>query len=201
MTAKEQKPSDPAERTTEPAPGGKVITFSLPPSEPPAKPRRRAPRKAEAAAPADFAVYNAEDYCELSTAPRRRAREVSLLLLYAAVSSGDWSSAAQILDDTGVRGGSAAFARTLAEQAYAAMEESDRLLQQYAREWDIERFSSVDRNILRLALAELMREGEAQAVVIINEAIELGKKFGSAESGAFINGILDNIFNQEIKGK
>lgn len=197
----EHKPPENEERMPEPAPGGKVITFSLP--EPSAAPRRRAPRKRAAGAgpDSDFSAYNKEDYRGLSAAPRRRAREVALLLLYAAVQSKGWAATEHILADTGLKDNSADFARSLAEQAHARLEESDGLLQAYAREWDIERFSSVDLNILRLALAELQREGESQASVIINEAIELGKKFGSAESGAFINGILDNILNREIKQK
>lgn len=192
------KPTEGEERMPEPAPGGKVITFSLP--EPSAPPRRRLSRKAEAkAAETDFSAYNKEDYRGLSTAPRRRAREVSLLLLYAAVHSGGWTATEHILADTGLKDANAEFARSLASQAYDLLAESDGLLKDYAREWDVERFSSVDLNILRLALAELRHEGEAQANVVINEAIELGKKFGSAESGSFINGILDNIFNREIK--
>jgi transcription antitermination protein NusB len=59
--------------------------------------------------------------------------------------------------------------------------------------WRLDRMARVDRNVLRLAVHEMMHRPEVPVKVVINEAIELGKKYGSESSGAFINGVLDRI--------
>ena len=69
----------------------------------------------------------------------------------------------------------------------------DDLIRQAAENWRLERMTLVDRNILRLGAYEIGRSGDIPFVVAINEAVDLGKRFGSEESGAFINGILDRI--------
>ena len=72
-------------------------------------------------------------------------------------------------------------------------DEIDRLLSQAARNWDLDRMAAVDRNALRLGVYELLWEDEVPMKVAINEAIELGKRYSTEASGAFINGILDRI--------
>jgi N utilization substance protein B len=67
--------------------------------------------------------------------------------------------------------------------------------------WRIERMAVVDRNVLRMAVYEMITDGETPPVVIIDEAIEVAKKFGSEESGGFINGILDAIRRRVEKGE
>ena len=187
-------------RMPEPAPGKKVISFTLPQAEPPKKKTVRKPKlKEEAPAPhADFAAANQEDYKDLSPAPRRRAREVALMLLFAVAGGSTWELAETILEDTGVKGENIAFACLLARNAWEYVEKSDNLLAFYAKDWDVARFSAVDRNILRLAIAELFANKDLHNI-IINEAVELGKKFSSEESGAFVNGILDRIYKCEIQ--
>jgi len=69
----------------------------------------------------------------------------------------------------------------------------DRHIGQVTEHWDLDRMAVVDRNILRLAVYELLWEPEVPAKVAINEAIEIAKKFGTRESGRFINGILDRV--------
>ena len=200
----------------EPAPGRRVISFGLPAAaETPVVKKARKPRvqkavdeyveAAQGLSEADFAAFNLEDYKDLSASPRRRSREAALLILYAACRGADmdetWSFGRRILADTGVDEDNAVFAMDLARNAYLQREECDRLLSAYAREWDVERFSSVDLSILRLATAELLTGRGPDPTVIINEGVELGKKFGSEESGAFINGMLDSIYNQALKPK
>ncbi len=73
------------------------------------------------------------------------------------------------------------------------LEEIDALIGEAAEHWRVERMTPVDRNILRLGAYELTSGGDVPFAVAINEAVELGKRFGSVESGAFINGILDRI--------
>ncbi|MBR5430007.1 MAG: transcription antitermination factor NusB [Firmicutes bacterium] len=208
----------PEDRMPEPAPGRRVISFSLPAEETPVKKRARKPRvqqavdeytaaadaAAEESLAAAFAAFNKEDYRDLSATPRRRGREVALLILFAATRGADldetWTFARNILRDTGLAEDNAVFALELARQAYERREECDRLLAAYARDWSPDRFPAVDLCILRLACAELL-EGGAAATVVINEAVELAKKFSAEDSAPFVNGMLDNIYKFEIKDK
>jgi N utilization substance protein B len=73
------------------------------------------------------------------------------------------------------------------------MREIDRLIESHSIHWKISRMALVDRNILRMAVFELLYCPEIPSSVTINEAIEIAKRFGTEESGAFINGILDHI--------
>jgi transcription antitermination protein NusB len=85
------------------------------------------------------------------------------------------------------------FANQLFEGAVARAEASDQLIEKLVQHWRLERLAAVDRNILRLAICEF-RSGTAPPKVVIDEAIELAKKFSSAEAPSFLNGILDAAF-------
>jgi len=74
-----------------------------------------------------------------------------------------------------------------------AMPEIDSAIERFSSNWKISRMSIVDRNIMRLAVYEMLFRKDIPSKVSINEAIDIGKKFGTKESGAFINGILDSI--------
>lgn len=77
----------------------------------------------------------------------------------------------------------------------------DEVIERYSSNWKIKRMACVDRNVLRLAVYELLYCADIPAKVTINEAIDIGKKFGTSESGAFINGILDSIRTAIEKGE
>jgi transcription antitermination protein NusB len=81
----------------------------------------------------------------------------------------------------------------LVEGVEAHQAELDALIRQHSEHWRLERMAAVDRNLLRLALYELLHQPAIPAKVVINEAVELAKRYGSEESGAFINGILDRV--------
>jgi N utilization substance protein B len=85
------------------------------------------------------------------------------------------------------------FARALATGAWRAHGRYDELLGSTARAWSVQRMPPIDRNILRLGLHELLEHPATPAQVVINEAIELARHFGDAESPAFVNGVLDTI--------
>ena len=87
------------------------------------------------------------------------------------------------------------FSRILCEGALEALEDSDRLIADVADNWDLSRLAALDRAILRLAVYELNDLEEVPPKVTINEAIELAKKYSTAQSGAFINGILDRLLS------
>ena len=83
------------------------------------------------------------------------------------------------------------FALELARGALAHRDESDALISKYARNYELHRIAAVDRNVLRLAIFEMFHRDEVPPIVAINEAIEIAKRFGTEESGRFVNGILD----------
>jgi N utilization substance protein B len=86
-----------------------------------------------------------------------------------------------------------AYLTKLVEGVMVNQEELDALIRQHSEHWRLERMAAVDRNLLRLALYELLHQPAIPAKVVINEAVELAKRYGSEESGSFINGILDRI--------
>jgi N utilization substance protein B len=77
--------------------------------------------------------------------------------------------------------------------------EIDRLIERYSENWRLHRMNIVDRNILRMATFELLYCNEIPPKVTINEAIDLGKRYGSEDSGSFINGILDRLQKEAIR--
>jgi N utilization substance protein B len=85
-----------------------------------------------------------------------------------------------------------AFANKLFEGAAKYADELDALIVQHAQNWRLERMAIIDRAVLRLAIYEL-RIKETPAKVVLNEAVELAKKFSSEDAGAFVNGILDAV--------
>lgn len=78
--------------------------------------------------------------------------------------------------------------------------EIDSIIEKFSSNWKISRMSCVDRNIMRMAVYELLWCGDIPSKVSINEAIDIGKKYGTEESGPFINGILDSIRDAIEKG-
>jgi N utilization substance protein B len=87
----------------------------------------------------------------------------------------------------------APYFKRLTEGVVQYKDHIDKVIEQYSSNWKVRRMACVDRNILRLAVFELLYCGDIPAKVSINEAIDIAKKFGSSESGSFINGILDSI--------
>jgi transcription antitermination protein NusB len=79
------------------------------------------------------------------------------------------------------------------------VEQIDRLIQLHAEHWRLDRMATVDRNLLRLAVQEFLYDRETPKNVVINEAIEIGRRFSTQESPQFINGILDSI-KKELEG-
>ena len=78
-------------------------------------------------------------------------------------------------------------------------QEIDRLIERYSDNWRLDRMSIIDRNILRMATFELLYCEEIPPKVTLNEAIDLGKQYGSGDSGSFINGILNRIQNEIVR--
>ena len=89
-----------------------------------------------------------------------------------------------------------AFAQGLVKGTLDNREQVDALIREQADNWRLERMPPVDRNVLRLAVFEMLYETDTPKLVIVDEAIELAKKFGSEQSGRFVNGLLDGLLKQ-----
>ena len=88
------------------------------------------------------------------------------------------------------------YARRLVEGTMVRVEELDSMIREQADNWRLERMSAVDRNVLRLAVFELAFEPEVPKRVVLDEGIELAKRFGSDQSSRFVNGILDGLLKK-----
>ena len=126
---------------------------------------------------------------------RRMARELALQLLYQRELSVDGLSGEPepSLDGIDLSTDAGVFCKELIEGVMGNIDELDNMLEPHLEHWSLDRVSVVDRNILRLAVYELRFMDDIPFKVSIDEAIELAKIFGSDESGAFVNGILDSL--------
>ncbi len=87
-----------------------------------------------------------------------------------------------------------AFARDLFEGAVGQVAELDRVIAEHSKHWRMDRMPAIDRNILRMALYEILHHPETPGAVVMNEAIELARRFSSEDSAEFVNGVLDGIW-------
>lgn len=127
--------------------------------------------------------------------PRTLARRAALQWLYQCDAGGDADPAtrAAFLDRERTGPAARAFAETLIDGTLAARDALDAVLAPLATNWSLDRMTTVDRNILRLAAWELLHHAATPAKVVLNEAIELAKQFGTEHSGRFVNGILNRL--------
>ena len=126
---------------------------------------------------------------------RTKARECAFQLLYQREVTGEPMGAViesfwQLRSGTPQMRG---MAERLARGAQARQAELDEAIASAATNWRLDRIATVDRTILRLGAYELVSEGETPAAVILDEAVELAKRFGEEESPGFVNGVLDAI--------
>lgn len=92
------------------------------------------------------------------------------------------------------------FAQQLFVGTVDRVEDIDRLIRKHAEHWRLDRMATVDRNLLRLAVFEFLAEVDTPKTIVIDEAIEISRRFSSQESPQFINGILDGI-KRELEGR
>jgi transcription antitermination factor NusB len=133
---------------------------------------------------------------------RTRGRELALQFLYQRDLLGPEliEEAAAFLAEEEPDREARAFAQRLIGGVHERWEELDLVIRGVAQNWDIARMAVVDRNVLRLATFELLHCKDIPPKVTINEAIELGKRFSTQNSGKFINGILDKIKDRSRSG-
>jgi N utilization substance protein B len=133
--------------------------------------------------------------------PRRKSREFALQVLYQLdITKQDViKTLAQFQDHFSRNEERDDFMERLALGVLEHCQEIDRLIEKYSENWRLVRMNIVDRTILRMAIFELLYCEEIPPKVTLNEAIELGKRYGSEDSGSFINGILDRIQNEAVQ--
>lgn len=90
-----------------------------------------------------------------------------------------------------------AYAGELVSGVESYRQEIDERIRAQAENWRLERMPSVDRNILRLAIYEMWHQNDVPKLVVVDEAVELAKRFGSEQSGRFVNGVLDGLMKSE----
>jgi len=127
--------------------------------------------------------------------PRRKARAIALQALYEVDAARHEVEAvlSRLLAEGGLSEENSAFVRELVSQVIQNKEEIDRNIQRFAPAWPIEQISVIDRNILRLAIFEILFDNKVSVKIAINEAVELAKKFGSDNSSKFVNGVLGSV--------
>ncbi|HVZ61624.1 MAG TPA: transcription antitermination factor NusB [Terriglobales bacterium] len=127
---------------------------------------------------------------------RRKSRELTLQMLFQSdlgkqtteqVRRTFWAERDDLEED--VRG----FADDIFRVAMERLPEIDRLITHHAENWRMERMAAVDRNLLRTAVAEFIGYPQMPKAIVINEALEIARKFSSPESVTFINGVLDSV--------
>jgi N utilization substance protein B len=132
---------------------------------------------------------------------RRKSREFALQVLYQLnITKQDVTQALTQFQENFLPNGEADdFLKRLVLGVTEHCAELDRLIERYSENWRLDRINLIERNLLRMALFELLYCEEIPPKVTINEAIDLGKKYGSEESGSFINGLLDRIQNEVVR--
>jgi len=91
------------------------------------------------------------------------------------------------------------FAEPLIRGTLQYRDEADEYIKKHAQNWELHRIAAVDRNILRLAIYEMLHREDIPPVVSINEAVDIAKKFSTHDSGKFVNGILDKIKGELLR--
>lgn len=127
---------------------------------------------------------------------RREGREAAIQFLYQYDLGGDLTSEdlANFYTFRGISPAARRFSQKLIEGILPEkIKEIDSLIQKHAKNYELKRLSAVDRNILRLALYEFLSGEGTPTPVIIDEAISIAKKYGTEQSGRFVNGVLDEI--------
>jgi N utilization substance protein B len=136
------------------------------------------------------------------TGKRRKSRELAMQMLFQAdvgkqtpdeVRKTFWQAREEVEDEA--RG----FTEDLFRVATAREEEIDALIEQHSANWRLARMSAVDRNVLRMAVAELLGFPSTPAPIVINEALEIARRYSAPESINFLNGVLDAISRDRVK--
>ena len=129
---------------------------------------------------------------------RRSSRELALKFLYQfELNEGDLDEQIKLfLERNSSQEDVENFMKELVMSLVSKMKEVDEIIQKYSDHWILDRMTVIDRNILRIGTCELLFNFSTPPKVVINEAIDIAKKYGNEDSPEFINGILDKVYNE-----
>ncbi len=134
---------------------------------------------------------------------RRKARETAMQALFFMDERRDFSAEMfeRFCENFAPKPDARPYFLRLVQGVLSNRADLDALIERFSENWSLSRMSGVDRNLMRMAVFELVWCQDIPAKVSINEAVDIGKKFGTEESGAFINGIVDSIRAALEKGE
>lgn len=126
---------------------------------------------------------------------RRRARELAFRVIFQCEASGDSRSdtASSVLDEVAAGPDVREYVLRIVDTYNRNAVSVESAIRDSSRRWKLERMAATDRGVLKVAAVELMYFGDVPARVILDEAVEIARRFGSDESGAFVNGVLDGV--------
>lgn len=126
---------------------------------------------------------------------RRKAREYAFKVLFQVdqVASEPDQAFGYLLQESDLAEKDIKFSQDLIKKTLQNFEEIDKIITSYASDWAIDRMPAVDRNIMRLATCEILFLDSVDAIIVIDEAIEIAKKYGGKSSPSYINAILDRL--------
>jgi len=136
------------------------------------------------------------------TPSRRKEREKALQTLYMLDIAGGSGRAGGVGGKSDIRatpfsaGESASYGSTVSEGVTRNLKEIDRLVERASKNWSLARMAVVDRNILRIAVYELLYHSDVPNKVVMDEAVELANSFGAENSASFINGVIDKVYKE-----
>ena len=110
-----------------------------------------------------------------------------------------WGQPVELPPPTADEAATRVFADPLIRGTLEHREEADAVIKKHAINWELHRIAAVDRNILRLAIYEMLHRDDIPPVVSINEAVDIAKKFSTQDSGKFVNGILDKVKSELMR--
>lgn len=137
------------------------------------------------------------------TGPRRRAREILLRVLYQSEVCGDplESTWKDVASEEHLPSETETYAKDLCSILSERASEVDALVRRHLDNWSLERLGATDRGVLRLATAELLAMHGTPAKVVLDEAVDIARKYGRDESGDFVNGVLDRVARELRPGE
>ncbi len=134
---------------------------------------------------------------------RRKAREIIMEVFYRHDLTGEdlQSAMEDIIEREQTDKGVNEYVKRIVNKSALFWDEINKIIEEFAFNWPLNRMAMLDRNIMRIAITEFFFCDDIPYAVSINEAIELAKRFSTEDSGSFVNGILDNILHNKEKSK
>ena len=136
---------------------------------------------------------------------KRQARVLALKMIYSKEINADQKESSIAKDISEVNGKSSKeiteYAKQIFDLTFEKQDEMDKYIVEKSSNWDINRIGLIDKLIIRMSLAEMLYVNEVPPKVSIVEGVEIAKEYSTNDSGAFVNGILDSVYNEKIGGK